>query len=574
MFLSTIRVRRTIVFTCALASMSLCALSEERSSYPSFDYDVARAHEIKPHRREIPLEGVSPGFHQLRLTLTVSPSGEVLDAKASGDRDMRGFWPQLQGEVRQWKFVPFQESGKVVTAEVEEYIDLVPPERLPTNHVEAPVVEAHSVVTIALARSGCYGNCPSYTVTVSANGIVFDGGYFVVARGKHTDSIDADDVRKLARSFVAADFYSLDASYSAVVTDMPGRLLSITIDGQKKEVEDYVGSWVGMPSVVTELEDAVDKLARTERWVSGSDGLVEALEAEKFNFQSFDAQVMLKAAASRGCTATVREFLAAGVPLKPLAPPMPKQPYMSAPLAEVGWLNAASGHLGALQVLINAKASEDDQSDKDLALVGAAGSGDLTATQALIAYGANPNADLSKLTVTDSSGGMTAGERGAGSVLIYAAKSGNPDIVREILHYHPRLEKRDSEGQTAMFAAGDYRDGDKDGARLERVRLLARAGANVNARDNDGNTPLHETFLTDVEEELLKLGADVNARNKDGETPIFTTVDNDAIPLFIRYGADLAIRNKKGETVIQAAKGKGPLRQEALRKAIEKSGNP
>ncbi len=96
----------------------------------------------------------------------------------------------------------------------------------------------------------------------------------------------------------------------------------------------------------------------------------------------------------------------------------------------------------------------------------------------------------------------------------------------------------------------------------------------MNARDNDGNTPLHETFLTDVEEELLKLGADVNARNKDGETPIFTTVDNDAIPLFIRYGADLAIRNKKGETVIQAAKGKGPLRQEALRKAIEKSGNP
>jgi ankyrin repeat protein len=48
-----------------------------------------------------------------------------------------------------------------------------------------------------------------------------------------------------------------------------------------------------------------------------------------------------------------------------------------------------------------------------------------------------------------------------------------------------------------------------------------------------------ETFLTDVEEELLKLGEDVNARNKDGETPIFTTVDNDAIPLFMEHGADL-----------------------------------
>lgn len=42
----------------------------------------------------------------------------------------------------------------------------------------------------------------------------------------------------------------------------------------------------------------------------------------------------------------------------------------------------------------------------------------------------------------------------------------------------------------------------------------------MNARDNEGNSPLHETFLTDVEEELLKLGANLNARNKDGETPI------------------------------------------------------
>jgi ankyrin repeat protein len=57
-----------------------------------------------------------------------------------------------------------------------------------------------------------------------------------------------------------------------------------------------------------------------------------------------------------------------------------------------------------------------------------------------------------------------------------------------------------------------------------------------------GLVRLHETFLTDVEEELLKLGADVNARNKDGETPIFTTVDNDAYRYSLNmgeHGADL-----------------------------------
>jgi hypothetical protein len=47
--------------TLCLATLLLCgalAVSQgQRSSDPSFDYDVARTHEIKPHRRTIPLTG-------------------------------------------------------------------------------------------------------------------------------------------------------------------------------------------------------------------------------------------------------------------------------------------------------------------------------------------------------------------------------------------------------------------------------------------------------------------------------------------------------------------------------------
>jgi ankyrin repeat protein len=556
--------------TCLLCSSFLWAQSEKRPSYPSYDYDVARAHEIKPHRRTIPLEGVQHGEHQLHLTLTVSPTGDVVDADPSGDRETLKFWPKLQGEVRQWKFTPFEENGKAVMAEVEEDIDLVPPERFPKIHVAAPVLRPNSNVTITLERTGCYGRCPIYTVTVGTDGIVFDGRGFVVASGKHTDRVDADEVRNLAKSFVAADFYSMDSSYREAVTDCPTYVLSISIDGHKKKVEDYMGPWVGMPEVIAELEDEVDTFARTQRWIEGGDGLVQALQEERFNFRTFEAQVMLKEAASRGRTTTVREFLGAGVPLEPLPAPKPTEPYTAVTFGDVGWLDAASSHPEALRILIDAAASKDDQNDKDLALVGAAGSGNVEAARALIAYGANPNADLSELTVTERVLSGMLQRKGAGSVLIYAAESGNPEMVREILTYHPNLEARDVQGRTAIFAAGEDRYRVVDGARVECVRLLAQAGANVNARDNDGNTPLHETYLTDVEEELLKLGADVNARNNDGETPIFTTFDDDAIALFIEHGADLTIRNKKGETVMEAAKKQGPARQEALRKAIQK----
>ena len=209
-------------------------------------------------------------------------------------------------------------------AEVDEYLDLVPPERLPTHHVAAPVLQPNSKITIMLERTGCFGTCPGYSVAVSTEGIVFDGGSFVVAAGKHRDKVDAEEVRELAQKFVAADFYSMDAEYRARVTDNPTYVLSIEIDGRAKKVVDYVGEWVGMPAVISELEEDVDGLAGTTRWVKGTEGLVAALQAEKFKFQSYEAQVILKEAASRGEAGTVRELLEAGVPLKPFPAPAPK----------------------------------------------------------------------------------------------------------------------------------------------------------------------------------------------------------------------------------------------------------
>ena len=104
--------------------------------------------------------------------------------------------------------------------------------------------------------------------------------------------------------------------------------------------------------------------------------------------------------------------------------------------------------------------------------------------------------------------------------------------------------------------------------------MLAKAGASVEARDKDGNTLLHKTYLINVEEELLRLGADVNARNLSGETPIFTNMNTDSIPLFLEHGADLTIRNKQGETVIDARTGRGPGWDEALRKATAEVERP
>lgn len=56
--------------------------------------------------------------------------------------------------------------------------------------------------------------------------------------------------------------------------------------------------------------------------------------------------------------------------------------------------------------------------------------------------------------------------------------------------------------------------------------VLINNGANVNAIDNDGNTPLHKLIYPDFDQHqaiatlLVKTGADVQAKNDKGETPI------------------------------------------------------
>lgn len=562
--------RSIVALVCLLPGLSLCASEGQKPAYPYFTYQVARGHEIKPHRRQIPVDGIGqtwPSRYMLHLKLTISPTGDVMNAEATGEDETTRFWLQAQGEVYRWKFTPFEVGGKAVTAEVQEFIDFVPPERLPKRHIPPPAITKDSKVTIALQRWGCNGAiCPAHTVTMSGNQIVFEGFGDVVAEGRHTDKIDKDAVIALAERFAAADFYSMEDEYRGM-EDTPSSVLSITIDGHTKIVKNYDGPWVGMPSVILELEDEVDTLARSKRWIEGGDGLVAALRAEKFDFASHDAQLIMAGAAAGGQTATIRELLEAGVRVKPVPAPKIDNPYGSPP-REVRFLTVASGYPDTLQVFLDLGASKDDQDEKDRALNRAAGMGKLQAVRALIAYGANPNADLDKLWDTNNGAHVLMNGMGAGSVLISAAESGNLDVVKEILRYGPNLEARERRGRTALFEAGESTNSEEDERRAECVRVLAKAGANVDAQDRDGNTLLHKANLLNVDEELLKLGANVNARNHAGETPIFTNMNIEALPLFLKYGADLTVRNNRGETAIDARTGRGPDWDEALRKVI------
>jgi hypothetical protein len=86
------------------------------------------------------------------------------------------------------------------------------------------------------------------------------------------------------------------------------------------------------------------------------------------------------------------------------------------------------------------------------------------------------------------------------------------------------------------------------------AKVFIKAGANVNTKDKDSETPLHNAAVkgrTGVARVLLDAGADVNARDEDGLTPLHTAAVWGHVELarmLIAAGADVNARDRTNET--------------------------
>ena len=72
--------------------------------------------------------------------------------------------------------------------------------------------------------------------------------------------------------------------------------------------------------------------------------------------------------------------------------------------------------------------------------------------------------------------------------------------------------------------------------KIDIAKYLIEAGAEVNAKDKKGNTPLHYVKNKELAEILIEAGANVNAKNKYGQTPLTMANINNKLELVSYIG--------------------------------------
>ncbi|XP_076298784.1 uncharacterized protein LOC143217929 isoform X2 [Lasioglossum baleicum] len=156
--------------------------------------------------------------------------------------------------------------------------------------------------------------------------------------------------------------------------------------------------------------------------------------------------------------------------------------------------------------------------------------------------------------------------------LFEAIERNNIGDVKELINHGVSIDAKNNDGQTPLHYAAKS---DK----LEVVKyLIEKKGANVNVKDNDGQTPLHYAAKSDklevVKYLIEKKGANVNVKDNDGQTPLHSAAKSDKLEV-VKYlieeeGANVNVKDNDGQTPLHSAAKSDKL--EVVKYLIEEKG--
>ena len=111
------------------------------------------------------------------------------------------------------------------------------------------------------------------------------------------------------------------------------------------------------------------------------------------------------------------------------------------------------------------------------------------------------------------------------------------------------INMKGRDGRTLLIHSALYK-------RLGVAKWLVEKGAAIDEKDMQGLSALHCAVISnvpDIAEYLIKQGADINIRDNFGNTPLMKAGLNvDMIKLLLDYGADRTVENNRGVTLLKS----------------------
>ncbi|CAG0911362.1 unnamed protein product, partial [Cyprideis torosa] len=114
------------------------------------------------------------------------------------------------------------------------------------------------------------------------------------------------------------------------------------------------------------------------------------------------------------------------------------------------------------------------------------------------------------------------------------------ETAKLLLEYEAKVDVKDSDGCTPLLHA-------TVSGRHSVVELLLAHGADPNITNIYDTTSLHQARSAETAELLIQKGAEVNAKDEDGRTPLFVATENNrhsVVEVLIANGADPNIANE------------------------------
>lgn len=134
-----------------------------------------------------------------------------------------------------------------------------------SNESSARKTKVQSDFLLEITHTGCRGQCPVFSYSVTPDGkVAYEGRRAVEQMGKWTKTIETGKVSEMLNAVNQSGFWKMEEVYGGEVADLPSVIIKVTHAGVTKQVQNIRNAPEAFTTLQTQLETLIGKEGFTQ----------------------------------------------------------------------------------------------------------------------------------------------------------------------------------------------------------------------------------------------------------------------------------------------------------------------